>query len=221
MLNGTIAVFVPYHRWQQPADDLDAHHALGRLGVTLARYPILYAGPNSGGPLEALDPHFASERGYNAMLRSAGFWRIIANLGIEWLLIHQLDALCFSDRLEEFVDRMDAGGYDYIGAPIPDAIELWKGMPVGNGGFSLRRVNAHLEHAPAEWVGPDDEPWGEDYEWCWGGKLRIAPFEMAVEFSWEMRAPDLYLASNYRLPFGCHGWRRWDPEFFEWLVTLR
>lgn len=219
MLNGTIAVFVPGHRWPLPADAYDEHLSLGRLGLVLGRYPILFCGPGSGGNLEIPDHCFATARAYNALLRSAGFWRLIAARGIEWLLIYQLDAYCFSDRLEEFVGRMIDDELDYIGAPIPDAIELWKGMPVGNGGFSLRRVNAHLQGAPAEWVGPEDEPWGEDYEWCRSGTLRIASFELACEFSWEIRAPELYAQLGH-LPFGCHAWQRWDPEFFHWLLAV-
>ena len=69
----------------------------------------------------------------------------------EYILIYQLDAFVFSDRLEEFC-RL---GYDYIGAPWPLGdgnkhneelvVEGNHFLTVGNGGFSLRRVQACID----------------------------------------------------------------------------
>jgi hypothetical protein len=60
----------------------------------------------------------------------------------EFILLYHLDALVFSDQLLEWC----AAGYDYIGAPwlkSEEAPELGFSQ-VGNGGFSLRRVESFL-----------------------------------------------------------------------------
>jgi hypothetical protein len=62
----------------------------------------------------------------------------------EYLLFYEPDAFVFSDQLESWCDR----GLDYVGAPWfrgltePTSDEI---IGVGNGGFSLRNVAAHLD----------------------------------------------------------------------------
>ncbi|GHV73371.1 hypothetical protein AGMMS49940_06730 [Spirochaetia bacterium] len=62
--------------------------------------------------------------------------------GYEYMLIYQLDAYVFSDQLVQWCDQR----YDYIGAPWLDAQDTGENpafqqpFSVGNGGFSLRRV---------------------------------------------------------------------------------
>lgn len=60
------------------------------------------------------------------------------------MLIYQLDAWVFRDELLDWCNK----GYDYIGAPFyknwgshDNGDELWS---VGNGGFSLRRIQYHI-----------------------------------------------------------------------------
>ena len=59
--------------------------------------------------------------------------------GCEYILLYQLDAWVFEDRLDEWCDK----GYDYAGAPLfaPGSSDL-QCARTGNGGFSLRRVEA-------------------------------------------------------------------------------
>jgi hypothetical protein len=82
--------------------------------------------------------YFADIFGYNRLLLSKFFYE--AFTAHEFMLLYQLDAFVFEDRLPEWC----AKGYSYIGAPwfegfIPPVEEarLWK---VGNGGFTLRRI---------------------------------------------------------------------------------
>ena len=64
----------------------------------------------------------------------------------EYILFYEPDAFVFSDRLKEWCDRE----LDYVGAPW---FEGWSEptsdriIGAGNGGFSLRRVQAHLRIA--------------------------------------------------------------------------
>lgn len=82
---------------------------------------------------------FLSVESYSELCISPKFYELF--LEYEYILIYQLDAFVFSDKLLEFCDK----GYDYIGAPVPKA--SWEGVPyyVGNGGFSLRKVSKCLE----------------------------------------------------------------------------
>jgi len=83
--------------------------------------------------------YFSSIEGYNRLLLSEFFYESFSDF--EYILIYQLDAWVFNDELGFWVSQ----NYDYIGAP-------WIGEEhgniknrVGNGGFSLRRVNAFLK----------------------------------------------------------------------------
>ncbi|MBP3763013.1 MAG: hypothetical protein J6I49_03920 [Bacteroidales bacterium] len=62
----------------------------------------------------------------------------------EYMLIYQLDAYVFEDRLEEWCRR----GYDYIGGPWlcpwSAAVENLDHWEVGNGGFCLRNVQTFI-----------------------------------------------------------------------------
>ncbi|MBP5515592.1 MAG: hypothetical protein J6X86_01460 [Bacteroidales bacterium] len=61
----------------------------------------------------------------------------------EYMLVYQLDAWVFRDELDDWCNK----GYDYIGAPWIEKdengnIEL---AGVGNGGFSLRRIQHFID----------------------------------------------------------------------------
>ncbi|HZY39286.1 MAG TPA: DUF5672 family protein [Mucilaginibacter sp.] len=112
------------------------------------------------------DKYFESRHGYNQLMLWEGFYEKFLNF--QYILIYQLDAFVFTDRLLEWCDK----GYDYIGAPwlrphqyidvfkavkskLLIAVHTWfnikqpnSDLPteiqfenkVGNGGLSLRRV---------------------------------------------------------------------------------
>jgi hypothetical protein len=100
------------------------------------------------------DRFFGSARAHGSLLLSERFYREF--LGYEFVLIHHLDALVFSDQLGEWC----RAGYDYLGAPwliSPDTPHI-TGQKVGNGGFSLRRVRSFLRVLDSRqyFVDPDD-----------------------------------------------------------------
>lgn len=85
---------------------------------------------------------FKSVQGYNQLMLSKLFYE--AFRGFEYMLVYQLDAYVFRDELAEWCSM----GYDYIGAPwfrkvwkFQSSTRLWA---AGNGGFSLRKVEACL-----------------------------------------------------------------------------
>jgi hypothetical protein len=167
-----VAVVIPFYR-----DTLTGHEdiALKQCALVLAKYPIIAIKPQSltlpdnlkDYPFEQVinfdDSYFASIQGYNKLMLDAHFYQ--AFLNYEYILIHQLDAFVFEDKLSYWCTQ----NLDYIGAPwlrkkdtgtlkstllkvqqyFSIRFDLKKqGLPnkyqfenqVGNGGFSLRKV---------------------------------------------------------------------------------
>lgn len=86
-------------------------------------------------------PFFNGISGYNHLMLDSSFYKRFSNY--EYILIYQLDAWVFSDEL----DYWCAQGYDYIGAPwikMNEKCEL-EFAGVGNGGFSLRRIQHFID----------------------------------------------------------------------------
>lgn len=153
------------------------------------------------------DQWFWSVAAYSEFMLKPDLYRDF--LDYEYILIYQLDAFVFYDRLEYFCSL----NYDYIGAPWPDGglvrtMERLKTVYVGNGGFSLRKVDRMLNfvekakdqikvfHA----LNVEDviiAELGKEY-------LRIAPMEVACEFSFEMNDKKIFEYTGNKLPFGCH-----------------
>ncbi len=141
----SVAVVVTLsHRTSYTPDEALAFRHVRRY---LARYDKYVLMPESHPaaypgflPARFPDRFFGSGRAHGTLLLSEQFYRAFA--AYEFVLIHHLDALVFSDRLAEWCAR----GYDYIGAPwliSPDTPQITE-QKVGNGGFSLRRVRSFL-----------------------------------------------------------------------------
>jgi len=83
---------------------------------------------------------FGSAVAHGRLMLSEDFYKAFAEY--EYVLLYHLDALALFDRLAEWCDK----DYDYIGAPwLTCSDSPWVERPrVGNGGFSLRRVDAFL-----------------------------------------------------------------------------
>lgn len=78
---------------------------------------------------------------YNQLLYSRDFWILLQKIGCEYSLIFQTDVILLKSNVDDFLC------YDYVGAPWNPLLP-WcfnKTLPGGNGGFSLRNVNAMLE----------------------------------------------------------------------------
>ena len=89
------------------------------------------------------DIYFGSISGYNRLLKSAEFYKRFS--AHEYLLLAQTDALVISNELEKWC----APKYSYIGAPwfegFTQPTKPLRLMGVGNGGFSLRRIQDFIE----------------------------------------------------------------------------
>jgi hypothetical protein len=138
------------------------------------------------------DRFFGSARAHGSLLLSPRFYR--AFLDYDFVLIHHLDALVFSDQLATWCNA----GYDYIGAPwliSPDTPHITE-QKVGNGGFSLRRVRSFLRVLESRRYFVEPEEYWRRYAARTGGFLRL------------LNTPRKYL--KRLLPFnGVHWHIRW------------
>lgn len=143
-----VAIAVPYHRRELRAEE---ELSLVRLERVLGNYDRFFVSPRTLADATATgrpgycfaafdDAYFRNIASYSRLLLDPLFYRRFDEY--EFLLIYQPDCLVFADRLEEFCDL----GYDYLGAPWLRSRERpEEGFSrVGNGGFSLRRVQAAL-----------------------------------------------------------------------------
>jgi hypothetical protein len=178
--------------------------------------------------------------GYNSLMLSPSFYERFLKLGYDYILIHQLDAFVFDDRVMEWC----AKGYDYVGAPwagisIPGLVwnssrkEFVRKIPaflklllrgklnyaVGNGGLSLRRTEScirYLQELIASGLTPK---FNEDLFWLLEVVSRYRAFrtpgwQEALGFAFEMNPARCFELNRGKLPFGCHAWHKHDADFW-------
>ncbi len=211
--------------------------SLQQLKRILGHYPCVFVAPESlefdyegledGIVVERFPDHyFTSITSYSQLLLTEKYYARFA--AYDYLLIYQLDAFVFSDRLQEFCDL----GYDYIGAPIAPSNPIWHaiGARVGNGGLSLRKITA-ARQALKRW---EQLPVGrqqifqdvflqiEDLFWGWCGvqsdfDFRCAPIATALQFAVQEEVQRCYrrIEAGTLQPFGCHGWNESHVAFWQ------
>jgi hypothetical protein len=205
-------------------------HSL-RVDELLEEYPILES-------LSFADKYFATIEGYNELLASPDFYRQF--LAYHYILIYQLDAYVFRDELISWCNK----GYDYIGAPGVEpedfhklpyeaceayAATLSQSRLVLNGGLSLRRVAAMIRYLRLyhlfypTWKGNEDKLFSLDARRLAPLKffINLPPWPEALAFSFEKSPAASYELNHRQLPFGCHAWERYDPEFWKPFITTQ
>jgi len=216
-----VAVIVPYYHNDLSETEMISLQQCLRV---FSDYPIIFAVPEnlyikqgiiaSNIQIERFsDACLESVNAYNRLMLSEVFYEKF--LLYEYILIYQLDAFVFSDRLEEFCDM----GYDYIGAPWLNGqcnitrLDrcIWY---VGNGGFSLRRIRTFLSVLKNKCI--DYVNINEDIFWASqeSETFHIPSVEVALDFAFERSVRECYKLNKYRLPFGCHAWEKHDIEFY-------
>lgn len=218
--------------------------ALNRCLEILGDHAILLMAPenmdlthylkfNSGIAVYTFEPrHFQSIQAYDRLMLSKQFYSRF--LAYEFILIYQLDAFVFEDQLNEWcAKRIDYVGAPWIDIPAIDyiastATRLRRQFPVlrnrlnnkvGNGGFSLRRVKSFLRILSI-WQGKAQNwPYYEDTFWSFFATsydpfFKIPEFDEALKFAFEHSPAKCFEMNERRLPFGCHGWEKYEIEFW-------
>lgn len=142
------AIIIPIYTEPSELEAISLQQCFSILGA----YPIVFVAPqrleNSGLHLRyndratftfLPDSHFESVHTYNELLLSVFFYKLF--IDYDYILIYQPDCFVFRDELQYWVEK----GYSYIGAPWfagnsnDPQVDTFIG--VGNGGFSLRKVD--------------------------------------------------------------------------------
>ena len=210
------AVVIPIYK--EELDDLEKI-SLARVRKVLKNYPLIFFAPEgknfpylqAGDMLIQFHPqYFRNVETYSRLLTSPFFYEPF--LAFDYILIYQLDAFVFYDALEDFC-RLD---YDYIGAAWPISWSGFKVPRVGNGGFSLRKVEA-CYNLLASRTNFDNA--FEDAFFAISGAsdeldFHIAPVEVANLFSMEHYPDRCFKRLGNKLPFGCHAWTKLSADFY-------
>jgi hypothetical protein len=197
---------------------------------------------------------FMGIKGYNKLMLSEIFYNSFSDC--KYILICQTDVFVFSDQLLLWCEK----DYDYIGAP-------WMASPqhslknffygveklfrrkkksqhhffkVGNGGFSLRKVDTmriivtSLKEQIDFCLYHKDEKkyYQEDvfisiYAPLHIPGIKIPQYTEAVAFSMDRRPHLAYKLNKYQLPFACHGFNKssvrefWKPIISEFDGLLK
>lgn len=185
------------------------------------------------------DEYFTGIPGYNKLMLNQNFYKRF--LDYKYILIYQLDAFVFNDDLEYWCDR----NFDYIGAPyifvdlnnypikvltkyrkLLDFFEklripFYEYKHLGNGGFSLRNVKStiNLLRICKKSVSTWNYLMEDSFFQYWGNvlfPLYKLPTEIeAAKFSIELDPAKTFELIGKKLPFGCHAFMRYDPEFWK------
>ncbi len=168
---------------------------------------------------------FGSTEAHNKMLSSVSFYQLFSDY--EFMLLYHLDAFVFKDELMRFCDM----GYDFIGAPAPKS--CWKSIDrrIGNGGFSLRRINSFIDileskenvmklaksQLPTRAINNMINFEDQFVAFCgqieWRG-FKTPDEEVGFQFSIEYNIDGIFHRIDEHVPFGCHRWPRY--RFLSW-----
>jgi len=185
------------------------------------------------------DSFFNGISGYNRLMLSDAFYS--AFLHTKYILIYQLDAYVFEDELTHWCNK----GYDYIGAPwlkkpiynapvislimkIFRAYNRRKGVKnkqelynkIGNGGFSLRKVDSHYEVTLQQrekikfFMEQKNHLYNEDVFWATVTSFKYPEAAEALTFAFDKYPALCYKLNKKELPFGCHGWNKRKMKSF-------
>lgn len=168
------------------------------------------------------EKYFESISGYSQLCMSEEFYQRFKDY--EYMLIHQLDAIVFKDKLLDFCNM----NYDYIGAPLDD--NVWCNYPVGNGGLSLRRISTTLRLVENKERIMANNPRRELFEKQEDNFFAYSGASADIDY----KVPNPYLATSFSaqsdafcgisdieargLPFGTHHWPAWNYQYWKPIV---
>lgn len=219
-----VAVIVPLSNRVELTQDEEISlrhlmHFLGRYDKYLVIPPDLNVNFPGFRNKSFPDRFFGSAAAHCQLLLSSLFYEAFNDY--KFILIYHLDALVFSDQLSFWCEK----GYDYVGPPWVKLDHApYAGMPifegkVGNGGFSLRKIDSFLKVINSEvlYEEPSDY-WKQNYaskplltRWLnlpkrflkhyrrWNNvKLEIARFPHNEDCFWVNRATHYY--PDFKIP---------------------
>ena len=232
-MKNTVAIVVPVYKssmsWNEQISWERCKEVFKEKDIILV-YPkgldISAYGSNVGKSISISAHYFKSVHTYSRLMCLPFFYKYF--LDYNYILLYQLDTFIFENNLDEWC----AGTIDYVGAPWINAswINKLKSKisfidkliyPVGNGGLSLRKVSKFYYSSiflyPIILIWK--RKWHEDFFWAFIGKrlipgFRIPEIKTALKFSFEEYPEKLFEMNENKLPFGCHAWEKFNPQFW-------
>lgn len=222
MAHSEVGVVIPYyHSDLKISESISLEQCIKVLG----KYPVIFVVPDgmkeeeyptvSGAIFKKVPKEWLiSIDSYNRMMLTEDFYRLFEEY--TYILIYQLDAFVFSDRLMEMCQY----DYDYIGAPwlsghyhyIDAKRCIWR---VGNGGLSLRKVRSVIRLLEKGEQNSYSDPEDVFFAISDSADFKVAPVDIALKFSHEMEVKRCFELNKETLPFGCHAWERYDFDFWK------
>jgi hypothetical protein len=235
----SVEIVVPIYKTELNAEEI---FSVDRTFHVLAGYSITFFGPAGldisfytgrypAAKFKFFDQnYFVSVAGYSRLLVQEEFYSAFEDK--EFLLIVQPDVYVFRDDLPEWLKSP----FDYVAAPWPNGLSLNikigkflignEGRAyttyVGNGGFSLRRINKCKklirEHKDvADWFMQSGS--AEDLFFSFMGALSVdffIPNQITASlFSMEI-APEYFCHLNGgKLPMGAHAYTQYSQSFWQ------
>jgi hypothetical protein len=83
-------------------------------------------------------------------------------------------------------------------------LKRWKNLKMKNSVHFFIYINQKTE----------DRFWGLDTQNSYMD-FRVAPLKESIKFAFECNPSYLYEINNRELPFGCHAWNRYEPDFWK------
>ncbi len=217
MKKSDICVVVPVYKEQ--LTELE-YISLRQVEDILGSYEMIFAMPESLSfardckhKREYFDKkYFVSIESYNKLLLNEVFYTRFKDF--KYMLLYQLDAFVFEDRLLHFSNL----GYDYIGAPWLYGLEYHDAVwHVGNGGLSLRNIVGCMVLLEKSYDYLEIYNGNEDLFFSMGviAGFKVAPVEIALDFSFETEVEKCFELNRRKLPFGCHAWARYNLAFWK------
>ena len=166
-----------------------------------------------------------NDHSYNSLLKEPETWRYIQSLHVEKVLVFQVDSLLLQRNYQPFLK------WDYIGAPWKITNSAYVGineagmsipslsreLRVGNGGLSIRTVEAMLSIASMNLTSDPDEQ--EDLFFVRNMHkfgYRVASLEAASRFALEVMVPEI----DVNDVFGIHqSWLYVNEKVHEALIS--
>lgn len=239
----SVAIVIPYFRSSLSQEEMISLHAWKKflsIYETCTVSPPGLAPPERSMKARYFDKKcFSSIQTYSELLLTQNFYQSFTEY--EYILIYQLDALVFSDRLPFWCNQ----NLSYIGAPWFHSLVGTLTSPSGqlrggNGGLSLRRVSDFLqiletvekEKVPVfslphrgKWLqSAPTYPFNEDGFWSFEApkydrKFNLATREQSLAFAFETEPEKCFEKNGRKLPFGVHAWEKYDKEFWTTLIS--
>lgn len=230
----SVAIVIPAYK---PIPDENEKLSLQQCQKVLSKYPRIifhpvglnlkaYTDIMPDAQFIAFNPDFFTNiHAYNKLMLSPSFYE---NFDMyRHILIYQLDAWVFEDRLQEWCKK----GYDYIGAPDLDFVNskskfrnTFIGTFLMNGGLSLRNTKACLLMSRMYsllykrfYIGNEDSYFSAHYLRFFFIKylLKLPDYKTALSFAFEKYPSNGFEKNNDKMPFGCHAYLKYEPEFWK------